>query len=331
MTRNIVVNGRFLSREITGVERYGREILSMLGGRCRVELTDKNGIRGHFWEQMILPGKLDSNTLLWSPANTGPVLFRNQALTIHDLSPLEHPEWFTGFFSIWYRLFVPILIARVKLIFTPSEFVRMKIMRRFSVNQVVVTSNAVNTGLFHKGADGNRIEKPKKYILFVGSLQLRKNLQSLLNSWRILKDEFPDYWLVVVGDTFTVFRQTNYAKDERVHFLGYISDEDLAEVYTNAALFVLPSYDEGFGLSALEAMACGAPVIVSNGGALPEVVGDAAYIFDLDDQQNLTKAIRKVLIDKHLQNELRQMGFARVQEFSWASSAEIIWKALHEI
>src|SRR5688572_1001520 len=94
MTREIVINGRFLSRRITGVERYGREILHFIGDKCRVEKTRANGVMGHAWEQFILPRKLNSESILWSPANTGPLLIRNQALTVQDLSPLEHPEWF---------------------------------------------------------------------------------------------------------------------------------------------------------------------------------------------------------------------------------------------
>ena len=132
MTREIVVNGRFLSRRITGVERHGREILSQIGDRCRLEKTRRNGIAGHLWEQFILPARVTSDSILWSPANTGPLMISNQALTIHDLSALEHPEWFQKRFAAWYRLFLPLLAKRVRVIFTPSEYV--KVVRRVGVN-----------------------------------------------------------------------------------------------------------------------------------------------------------------------------------------------------
>jgi hypothetical protein len=115
--RDIVINGRFLSRRITGVERYGREILRYVGGRCRVEKTQANGMIGHAWEQFILPRKLKPDSILWSPANTGPLIVRNQAVTIQDLSVLEHPEWFQPSFAAWYHLFLPILAKRVKVVF----------------------------------------------------------------------------------------------------------------------------------------------------------------------------------------------------------------------
>src|SRR6266487_3222259 len=131
MTREIVVNGRFLSRRITGVERYGREVLSLIGDSYRLEKTRVNRLGGHVWEQFILPSKLNSESILWSPANTGPLAIRNQALTIHDLSPLEHPEWFRNDFATWYRLFLPILAKRVRVIFTPSNYVKRKVCTRF--------------------------------------------------------------------------------------------------------------------------------------------------------------------------------------------------------
>ena len=88
MSREIVINGRFLSRPVTGVERYGREILRLIGDRFRIEepIRTMNGWLGHAWEQFILPSRIDTQSVLWSPANTGPLPIRNQALMIYDLS-----------------------------------------------------------------------------------------------------------------------------------------------------------------------------------------------------------------------------------------------------
>jgi hypothetical protein len=93
---NVVVNGRFLDRRVTGVERYGREILSRLGGRPKVVRCKgrADGLRGHLWEQVALARQVGPGRILWSPANTGPLNVENQVLSLHDLSPLEHPEWF---------------------------------------------------------------------------------------------------------------------------------------------------------------------------------------------------------------------------------------------
>jgi len=332
MTREIVVNGRFLARRVTGVERYGREILRYIGDRARVESTRRQGLRGHAWEQFVLPGKLDRYSVLWSPANSGPLMIRDQALTIHDLSPLEHPEWFQLSFTTWYRLFLPILARRVRAVFTPSEYVKQKIVKRFGIKDVIVTPNGVDHSRFHPGAKQTILDLPKHYILFVGSLEPRKNLNLLLDTWNEIKDDFPEFWLVIAGESGNVFKSIHLSHDiNRVCFLGYVDDEVLAGLYANAALFVLPSQDEGFGLPALEAMASGTPVVASDGGALPEVVGEADMMFCLSKPNELSQMLRECLSSDNLRCELREKGLARASKFSWQGTAELVWKSLHEI
>ena len=335
MTRNsasqVAVNGRFLSRRVTGVERYGREILRFIGNSCQLESTHRQGWMAHAWEQFILPARLDRRSILWSPANTGPLLVRNQALTIHDLSPLEHPGWFQRNFAAWYGLFLPILAKQVQKIFTPSEYVKQKVIRRFGIENVTVTPNGVDHSIFHPDAQ-QKIDIPARYALFVGTLEPRKNLSLLLSTWNELRDEFKETWLVIVGVRGHVFKSVNLSHGmERVCFLGYVDDETLAGLYAQAALLVLPSQDEGFGLPVLEAMACGAPVVVSDAGALPEVVGEAGIIFCLADRSGLSDALRTCLRDLNLRLALREKGVERAKKFSWQTTAELVWKSLNEI
>jgi len=331
MSHEIVVNGRFLSRRVTGVERYGCEIVRFFRDSYRVEETRANGIVGHAWEQFILPTRIKSNCILWSPANTGPVLVQNQALTIHDLSMLEHPEWFRKSFAAWYRLFLPILAKRVRVVFTPSEYVKQKVTKRFKVENVIVTPNGVDTTYFHPNAKQSTYEFPKNFIFSAGTLQPRKNLQALLKTWHKIKNEFPDLWLVIAGEAGTVFGSIKFLADERVRFLGYVNEADLPGLYAQAELFVLPSFDEGFGLPALEAMACGTPVIASDGGALPETVGDAALTFHVSQPESLMASIRTCLTDNKLRLSLKEKGLARAGKFSWQTSADLIWNTLNEI
>jgi len=331
VTREIVVNGRFLSRRVTGVEMHGREILRLFRDKHRVEKTRQNGVMGHAWEQFILPARMKSNSVLWSPANTSPLLVRNQAVTIHDLTPIEHPEWYRKSFAAWYRLFLPILARQARVIFTPSEYVKQRITKRFRVENVIVTPNGVDTSRFHPDAKQSAYEFPEKYIFFVGSLQPRKNLIALLKTWRVIKNDFPELWLVVAGRAGNIFGDIKFDSDERVRFLGYVAEEDLPGLYAKASLFILPSLNEGFGLPAIEAMASGTPVIVSDGGALPEVVGDAARIFKLADSDGLATAIRECLCNDELRSSLIEKGLEHVQKYSWQTSAELIWKTLNEI
>ena len=332
MTGKVVINGRFLARRVSGVERHGREVLHCMGGLSRVESTLQQGWRGHAWEQFILPTRLNQGSVLWSPANTGPIMVRRQALTIHDLSPLEHPEWFHASFARWYRLFLPILARRVQRVFTPSEYVKEKVIRRFGITAVHVTPNGVNLSLFHPDAKQTRFDLPRKYVLFVGSLEPRKNLSRLLQAWDEIRVDFGEVWLIIVGVSGNVFKPIRVAREmEQVYFLGYVDDETLAGLYAGASLFVLPSHDEGFGLPALEAMASGTPVLVSDGGALPELVGDAGLVFCQANPNDLKNKLRESLSNAKHGAVFREKGFERAKDFSWPRTAEIVWKNLHDI
>lgn len=334
---NVVVNGRFLERGMTGVERYGREILCRLAGRsgssgaARLRILRCNGrahgLRGHLWEQVSLPGHVQSEQVLWSPANTGPLNVANQVLTLHDLSPLEHPEWFKPAFAFWYRLLLPLLVRRVSRVVTSSEFVRAKVLKRFRLpgGRVTVVPGGVELSYFHPGVR-SRLILPARYVLFVGSLQPRKNLARLLAAWDKIKDVVPVAWLLIVGTGGSVFRSTALPGTERVKFLGAVPDADLPELYARARAFILPSLDEGFGLPVLEAMASGTMVLASHAGALPEVTGDSALLFDPLDVVEIAAALERGLCDSALRDSLREKGLVRARCFSWEASTEKLWK-----
>jgi glycosyltransferase involved in cell wall biosynthesis len=270
--------------------------------------------------------------MLWSPANTGPLMVQNQALTIQDLSPLEHPEWFQAGFAAWYRLFLPLLAKRVRMIFVSSEYVKQKVIRRFGIRNVIVTPNGVDRSVFHPAARQTQLDLPACYVLFVGSLEPRKNLQALLRTWSEIKDYFEETRLMIVGAGGHVFRHVDVSREvERVHFLGYVDDKTLAGLYANATCFVLPSKEEGFGIPVLEAMASGTPVIASDGGALPEVVGEAGITFCLSNPTGLTNSLIELLSNPELRATLKEKGLERAKKFSWQRTAKIVWKNLHEL
>ena len=152
-----------------------------------------------------------------------------------------------------------------------------------------------------------------------------------MDAWSEIKLEYAGAWLLIAGDMGNVYNKAEIPANERVHFLGYVAEENLPGLYAKATVFVLPSFDEGFGLPALEAMACGTPVIVSDGGALPEVIGNAGLMFQLSNSNGLSNAIRECLENRALYSSLVAKGLERVREFSWQSSADLIWNALNEI
>ena len=336
MNPNIVMNGRFLSRRVTGVERCTSEVLNCIGDRLRVVRPAFNlrGASGHAWEQLILPWQIHNDETLWSPTNTGPLAVRNQALTIHDLSPLEHSEWFVKSFHTFYRLLLPFLIHRVKTILVPAKFIRRKILARFSIpeDRVILAPNGVNLLMFHPvdpAPAKNYYSLPDKYILFVGSLQPRKNLNTLIRAWQLIQSDFSDVTLMIAGSTEPSFQPISWPDHtEQTQFLGYVPDNLLPPLYTGALMFVQPSYDEGFGLTVLEAMACGTPVVASSAGALPETIDDAGILIDPSDCQELSDALAQCLSDRGLRESLRQRGLERANHFTWQNTAEIIWAAL---
>jgi glycosyltransferase involved in cell wall biosynthesis len=174
----------------------------------------------------------------------------------------------------------------------------------------------------------------RPYALFVGTLEPRKNLPLLLEAFAELRRHV-DAQLLVVGargwldePIFAAHARTGVGNAAR--FLGSLGEEDLAVLYSHAGVFVLPSLYEGFGLPVLEAMACGAPVVCSNAGPLPEVAGDAAVLLTPEDAPVWAAAMLGVLTNSADSNELRQRGFARAKMFSWDAAARATREVYHE-
>lgn len=338
---SLVINARFQTRPITGVERYAHELTRRIRGDVRFEVPTPawRGGRGHVWEQCLLPARVAPHEWLFSPANTGPALVRRQIVTIHDLSPLEHPEWFSRGFARWYRLLWPILARRVQGIITDSDFSRARIIARLHVpsEKVVAIPTGVDTATFHPvpPSEQDHIRAKygleKEFLFFVGSLQPRKNLPRLLSAWETLQPEFPHLDLVIAGTTGPQFQTSSLHVSHFTlpHFLGYVPDADLPALYATALGLIHPGLYEGSGLTLLEAMACGCPVLAANNTALPEVVGDAGVFFDPFDENAMVDRLRKFLKNGDLREKLRQKGDERGRLFTWAQACDEFHETLH--
>ncbi len=335
MAREFVVNGRFQGRRLTGVERYASEIVRCLGSAVEVVKPSQplSGVQGHLWEQLLLPRALDKRSFLWSPANTGPLAVTRQAVTIHDLSVVDHPEWFNTNFRLWYMLLLPRLAQRARVVLTVSNHSRRSLLKKFKLpdEKVIVVPDGVNLRQFQP-CDASTVRAKYglagRYILFVGSLDPRKNLERLSQAMVLLSD-IRDLQLVIAGSWTNVFRAVSVSTAKRrVRLLGYVPDEDLPGLYSGATIFIMPSLFEGFGLSVLEAMACGAPVITSYAGALPEVVGDAALQIDPTSVEGMAEAMRTLLSHESLRADLKRKGLERVRQFSWERSAQQVLEVM---
>lgn len=170
----------------------------------------------------------------------------------------------------------------------------------------------------------------KRYILYVGSERPRKNLDRLFEAFAKLKTEFPELKLVKVGtpgrsETYrrnTMRKLDSLGITQDVIFIDFTSELELAYYYSSASLLAYPSLYEGFGLPPLEAMACGCPVVASNTSSLPEVMGEAGIMVDPYDTDSLAQAMREVLTNSKLRDDMVRKGLEQVKKFSWERAAE---------
>ena len=179
-------------------------------------------------------------------------------------------------------------------------------------------------------------------MLYVGGISPHKNLGVLIDAFKLIVDK-PDTQtkLVLVGDYkddpfFSAYpalkkQVSDLGLDDRVIFTGFVPDADLAWLYNAATLVVLPSLEEGFGLPAIEAMACGAPVAASDCGSLPEVLGDAGRYFDPRDHTSIFAVIDHILNDDALRKRMSEDGLARSREFLWKRAAEATLAIFNEL
>jgi glycosyltransferase involved in cell wall biosynthesis len=288
------------------------------------------------WRQFILPLLLRQHQIdvcfftnfVLSIAATCPMV-----LTIHDLSVWLYPRTHSLRNVVWARTLVPISTRRSRSIIADSNNTRLDIVR-------LIKTKASKVSVIHLGAPEECNPEPqpedeealhhygiiKPYILFVGTLEPRKNLNTLIKSFDKVAKARPEVNLVLAGRRGWM-AQAIFDELERrellgrVRITGYVREEYLPALYRQAAAFVYPSLYEGFGLPPLEAMASGTPVIVSRSSSLPEVVGDAGLYANPLDTDELAAAMESIFAEPQLAADLRQKGLERAARFSWKKVA----------
>jgi glycosyltransferase involved in cell wall biosynthesis len=275
------------------------------------------------WEQFVLPGLAarDGAHLLHAPAYVAPLAARLPlVLTVHDLHVFSHPQFCRAANRLHYRLLLPLSIRRAAAIVVYSDHVRQSVRRRFPAaeSRLHVIPPGVPASL--AGAPDNRREPaslvaslPARFLLFVGDLMPRKNLPGLLAAFALLRPIHPDLHLVVAG----AGRPGTGA--ERVRWLGYVPPDALPRLYAKAEALIFPSFDEGFGLPALEAMSAGCPVVCSPGGAA-EVCGPAALLCDPHAPTSIAAATAELLADPSRRTTCVAAGRVRAAQFRWDES-----------
>ncbi len=278
----------------------------------------------------VITGPLD---LFYSPDFVlPPTLPRTRTLlTVHDLSFLRYPDHFVPKLVRYLSRVVPRSVARADRVLADSEATRADLVRLLGTpaEKVEVLYSGVDARFRPEPRPGERERLRTRYglgqqpyVLAVGTLQPRKNYVRLIRAFASLRSD--DIQLAIAGGRGWLYQEvlTEAEKHaDRVRMMGFVEETDLPALYRGATLFAFPSFYEGFGLPVLEAMACGVPVVCSNGSSLPEVAGEAALLVDPHDEQGLAEALRRVLEDEELRQEMVARGLEQAARFTWERAA----------
>ena len=289
------------------------------------------------WEQTVLPVELvrEGADLLHALGFVSPVAWRGKTVvTVYDLSFLRFPEVYNRANRMYLSTFTPPSLRRADRVITISEDARRDVIELCGVAPERVTPILLAADERFRPAPPEAVEAfrrrqglAERFVLYQGTLQPRKNVETLVRAYALLRSQgSDDHQLVLAGPRgwqyepiFDLIRRLGLV--DAVRFPGFVPDDDLPLWYSSAAVFAFPSRYEGFGLPLLEAMACGAPVVSSNASSLPEVVGDAGLMVDPSDVEGLCSALRRLLDDEPLRQAISVAGRARAQIFSWRRTA----------
>jgi glycosyltransferase involved in cell wall biosynthesis len=267
-------------------------------------------------------------------------------VTIHDCIHLRFPQYLPSRLGYAYaRSALWIAAHRSARVLTVSEASKRDILQYFRIpeSKVAVIYNAIDER-FNEEPPADEVMRVREryqlndpFILYAGNIKPHKNLERLIEAFHIIRrGELEDVKLLIIGDEiskYAALRRTvhRYKLHKHVRFFGFVPDATLAILYRLARVFVFPSLYEGFGLPPLEAMASGTPVITSNVSSLPEVVGDAAMLIDPYEPDAIAGAMRRVLVDDRLRDDMRERGLIRAREFSWGQSVRRVRQIYDEV
>jgi glycosyltransferase involved in cell wall biosynthesis len=348
---HLAVDGSGLARPWAGVATYTRYILGAMAAVRASRFTlfgPATGLEPPAIDPRPLPAiPLFGRHLLWpaalrrlgadayfGPAGSLPLggTGMPSVITAHDLAIYRHPEWFPGGQWLSVKVVVPRSLRRATAVIAVSNSTARDLEALFCLGseRVTVVHEGVAPGFqpLHPsevGAHRARLGLPDRFVLFVGTIEPRKNLTTLVDAWERMRDR-PE--LVIAGGwgwRHEEIRARLESAAGSVRVLGHMDPGELRALYGLATVLAHPAWYEGFGLTPLEAMACGTPVIASNAASLPEVVGDAAVVVDPADVEGWTEALDRVCRDEGLRAQLRKTGLSRAAEFTWGRAAEGTW------
>lgn len=349
--RKIIINGRFLTHKITGIQRYAIEMIKAIDinitkmklnvdfeivhpkGKLNtlnlkniqeIEYGDK---QGHLWEQYDLKKyKKNKNGILISLTGSGPV-FDTDLIVIHDVG-FMNSKFYNNKYKLWYKFITKLLIKNTKKVVTISQFSKNQIIKYFKPRK--------NIKVIYEGGEQieridseysiikrlNLINQP--FFFSLGSIKPNKNIDLIVK----VAKEIPDYKFVITGEkNEKIFKKNKINLNLRnIIYTGYLNDNEIKALYEKCEAFIFPSFYEGFGLPPLEAILCGANLIVSDIPPLKEIYMDYGEFFNPNKENELIKIIKnKQYID-------RRQNLKKLKKFlSWEFNSKLILKEIMDI
>lgn len=297
-------------------------------------------------EQLMFPAKEIRKagiTLMHFPHYNVPLRYNGRyVVTVHDLTHIILPEFLGNKIKYQYaRLLMAHALKHAEHVFTVSNNSKKDIIHYFGTDEkkISVTYNAVDDDFREKEKtetdylyDHFQLPRDKKFLLYVGNLKPHKNLETLLEAFQGMNRN--DTILLLVGKAFTSIqleeKEESLGIKDRVIHTGLVSKEELVDLYNLAEVFVFPSLYEGFGIPPLEAMACGTPVAAADNSSIPEVVGDAALLFDAREKNEIADAVEKLLFQPEICQDLVKKGYRRAAFFNWEKTRTGVTEALKD-
>lgn len=258
-----------------------------------------------------------------------------RVVTVYDLAFLEHPEMAVPSLVVYLNKVVPEALANADVVAAISHATKEALIKHYHVPAEKITIIPCGAGpQFQRITDPVLLEEtrrkfdlPQPFVLSVGTLEPRKNHLGLIRAFhQVLQKTDVSVLLAIAGGKGWIYEETQRIVSElkledKVRFLGRVSEQELITLYSLADVFAFPSFFEGFGIPPLEAMACGTPVVTSNTSSLPEVAGDAALLVDPHDISAIADALLVLVENEQLREELRRKGYVQAQRYTWSRAA----------
>ena len=344
----------------TGLGRYTQSLVDAFKEwegevRTKIYMPRKEQFRSSrerlIWEQIQIPqlAMRDDLDVFHSPCFSLPILLKfPRVITIHDIIITKRPRFMRGFSRYYFGKIIPWSAKYANHIITNSEATKRDLIKYLQMPSERITALPLAPSVSREEIIpvdvANRFHLKYKvhggYILYVGSFELRKNIDALVNQYKRVHERYPDVKLVLVGGK-NAFQDKIEARIKAaglgtsVLFTGYLDRKELLIAYRDSLMVVLPSVDEGFGLPIVEGMEMGKPVVASKIPAHVESAGGAAVLFDLPAEMQLGDAMLKIISDDDYRHELIEKGYNRVKQLSWSVHArktiEIYYRVVKEM